>query len=64
MRMIPMALTVLAIAMIATIVWRISGTPIGPRTYAFMVATAIVIIAALMSWRRPPTGTTTTSGRV
>ena len=65
MRTIPLALTVVAVAMICTILWRLGGGPLGPRSYGFIVVTVAVVIAAIMSWRRAkvPT-TTTTSGRI
>jgi len=66
MRTIPLVLSALALAMIITIVWRLGGGPLGPKSYGFMVVTAAVAIAALLSWRRSPatTTTTTTAGRV
>ena len=52
MRTIPIVLTAIAVAMIATIVWRLGGGPLGPRSYGFIVVTVAVVVAALMSWRR------------
>lgn len=65
MRTIPIVLTAIAVAMLITIVWRLGGGPLGPRSYGFIVVTVAVIIAALMSWRRTAaTTTTTTTGRI
>ena len=64
MRTIPLVLTVAAIAMIITIIWRLGGGPLGPRSYGFIVVTVAVIIAAFMSWRRAGGPTTTTTSRV
>ena len=49
-------LAVLGVVMICVLAWRFTGGPIGPRTYAFMAATAVVLIAAAVMWRRrtPP----------
>ena len=62
MRTIPLALTVIAIAMLATIAWRLGGGPLGPKSYGFIVVTIAVVVAAFMSWRR--TRATLTTGRV
>ena len=62
MRTIPLVLTVVAIAMIITILWRLPLGPLGPKSYGFIVVTVAVIIAALMSWRR--TGPKATASRV
>ena len=65
MRTIPLILTAIAVAMLATIAWRLGGGPLGPKSYGFIVVTVAVIIAALMSWRRAKVATTTTTaGRV
>ncbi len=64
MRPIPLVLTVLAIAMVATILWRIGAGPLGPRSYGFIVATVAVVVAALMSWRRARTETPATTARI
>ncbi len=65
MRTIPLVLTAIAIAMLATIVWRLGGGPLGPKSYGFIVVTVAVSIAAMMSWRRAgAASTTTTSGRI
>lgn len=63
MRTIPLLLTAIAVAMLATIAWRLGGGPMGPKSYGFIVVTVAVIIAALMSWRRAR-GTTTATGRI
>ena len=64
MRTIPLVLTAVAVAMLITIVWRLNGGPLGPKSYGFIVVTVAVIVAALMSWRRTSATTTTTSSRL
>ena len=66
MRMIPIALTALAAIMLITIAWRVTGGPLGPKSYGFIAVTVAVIIAAVVSWRRRPrTGTVATpAGRI
>ena len=66
MRTIPIVLTAIAVAMLATIAWRVGGGPMGPKSYGFIAVTIAVVIAALMSWRRAraTTTTTTTAGRI
>ena len=61
MRTIPLVLTAIAVAMLITIVWRLGGGPLGPKSYGFIVVTVAVIIAALMSWRRSASPPTTAS---
>ena len=62
MRTIPLVLTVIALAMLSTIAWRLGGGPLGPKSYGFIVVTIAVIVAAIMSWRR--TKATMTTGRI
>lgn len=64
MRTIPLILTALAVAMLATIAWRLGGGPLGPKSYGFIAVTVAVIVAALMSWRRARVTTTTSAGRI
>jgi len=64
MRTIPLVLTAIAVAMLITIVWRLGGGPLGPKSYGFIVVTVAVIIAAFMSWRRAGTTTTTPTSRL
>lgn len=49
-------LVVVGVIMLIVLAWRFTGGPIGPRTYAFIAATAVVFIAAAVMWRRrsPP----------
>ena len=63
MRTIPIALTALALIMLATIAWRLGGGQLGPKSYGFIVVTVAVVIAAVMSWRRTTGTTTTTTSR-
>jgi hypothetical protein len=52
MRNMPMILAVLAVVMIIVLGWRVGmGGPAGMRTYAFAVATILVIIGAVVSRR-------------
>jgi hypothetical protein len=61
MRALPLILTIATVLMLITIGWRLTGGPLGPKSYAFIAATVVVMIAALMSWRRAPRSTTTTT---
>ena len=48
------ALTILTVAMICVVAWRVNkGWPAGPKTYTFMVATLIVLVATIFAWKRP-----------
>jgi hypothetical protein len=58
MRNVAKALTVLGLAMIGLIIWRMTtGGPPGPKTYTLIAGAAVVLIAAMVLWRReaPPT---------
>ena len=49
-------MTAVAVAMIVVSGARISrGWPAGARTYAFLIATAVVIVIAILAWRRANT---------
>jgi len=49
-------MTAIAVAMIVVSGARISrGWPAGPKTYTFLVATVVVIVIAIMAWRRANT---------
>jgi len=49
-------MTAVAVAMIVVSGARISrGLPAGPKTYAFLVATVVVIVIAILAWRRANT---------
>jgi hypothetical protein len=51
-------MTAVAVAMIVVSGARISrGWPAGPKTYAFLVATVVVIVIAILAWRRANTDT-------
>jgi hypothetical protein len=51
-------MTAVAVAMIVVSGARISrGLPAGPKTYAFLVATVVVIVIAILAWRRANTDT-------
>jgi hypothetical protein len=51
-------MTAVAVAMIVVSGARISrGWPAGPKTYAFLVATVVVIVIAIFAWRRANTDT-------
>ena len=46
-------LTLLSLAMIVVCVMRVNrGWPAGPKTYSFMVATLLVLVATGVAWRR------------
>jgi uncharacterized membrane protein YjdF len=48
-------LTVVTVVMICVLLWRVNrGWPVGPKTYAFMAATAVALVAAILAWRRGP----------
>ena len=52
-RSLALLLTILSLVMIAVVVWRINkGWPAGPKTFTFICATIIVIVAAFITWRR------------
>ena len=45
--------SVLSVGMIVVLIMRVRrGWPAGPKTYAFIAATVIVIIVAIIAWRR------------
>jgi len=51
-------MTAVAVAMVVVSGARISrGWPAGPKTYAFLVATVVVIVIAILAWRRANTDT-------
>jgi sugar phosphate permease len=45
-------MTVVSIVMVAVLGARFSRGWPGPRTYTFIVATIVVIVIAIMAWRR------------
>ena len=46
-------MTAVAVAMLVVSGARISrGWPVGPKTYAFLLATVVVIVIAIFAWRR------------
>ena len=46
-------MTAVSVAMVIVISARINrGWPAGPKTYTFIVATLLVIIIAIVAWRR------------
>jgi hypothetical protein len=48
-------LSVLTLVMIGVLGWRISkGWPAGPKTYAFICLTVVVLIVTVIAWRRAP----------
>lgn len=64
MQKVALVLSILAVVMLGVIGWRLTGGPLGPKSYAFMAVTAGVIVAAVISWRRSPprsSGTPTAS---
>lgn len=62
MRTTPLVLAGVAVVMILVLGWRLTGGPLGPRSYAFIALTVAVLVAALISWRRAPRSTTTGPG--
>ena len=55
MRPRPLAwlMTVVSLVMIVVLLMRVNrGWPAGPKTYAFIAATLVVIVATVMAWRR------------
>jgi hypothetical protein len=51
-------MTAVAVAMIVVSGARLSrGGPAGPKTYAFLVATVVVIVIAIFAWRKVNTDT-------
>lgn len=52
-RMLAWLLVGLSVVMLIVVAMRVNrGWPAGPKTYAFIVATVVVIIAAIAAWRR------------
>ncbi len=59
MRNAAVVLAILAIVMLVLLVRRfMEGSP-GPKTWAFCVATLVVIVASFLLWRRKDTPTVT-----
>lgn len=54
MKTLALVLSVLAVVMLGVIGWRLTGGPLGPKSWAFIALTAAVIIGAVVSWRRSP----------
>lgn len=52
MRNVAVALALLGAIMVAILLWRLTGGPLGPRTWAFIAATVAVLVAAAVTWRR------------
>ena len=55
MRNAPRILAALGVVMLIVIIWRVmAGGPIGPKSYAFIAATVVVWIAAVVTGMRAP----------
>ncbi len=55
MRNTPRILAALGVVMLIVIIWRVvTGGPIGPKTYAFIAATAVVWVGAVVTGMRTP----------
>ena len=55
MRTTPRILAVIGVVMLCVIGWRvITGGPIGPKTYAFIAATVVVWVGAVVTGMRTP----------